>query len=515
MVSPLIEDVSDRHAGLLAGGGATAHGPALTVISPIDGLPVGEVITADVGDTDRAIAACHAAFEHWRRVPAPVRADVVRQIGDELRGAKDEIAALVTREMGKTIREARGEVQEMIDICDLATGLGRQIGGKTLPSERPGHRLMEQWHPLGVVGVITAFNFPVAVWAWNAAVAWTCGDTVLWKPSSKAPLSAIACTELARGVLRRGGHPEAVASLVVGRGADVGDPLIADPRVALVSFTGSVPTGRRVGRVVQERFGRVLLELGGNNAAIVTPHADLDQALAAVFFGAVGTSGQRCTTTRRVLLHTDVHDEFARRLRGAYRQVVIGDPSDEGTLMGPLVDAAAVRQMRQALEQARAQGGRVLCGGEVLDLPGGCYVTPALVEATPGMEIVSRETFAPILYLLRYDDLDEAIAIHNAVPQGLSSALFSRDLLEIERFLGPDGSDCGLTNVNTGTSGAEIGGAFGGEKETGGGRESGSDAWKAYMRRQTTVINGTSEIALAQGIRFDLAGGGEEPRSTP
>ena len=482
----------------------SAGGPTRAVHSPIDGQPIGQVITANSDDAERVIAAAHAAFQDWRLVPAPQRAEVVRQLGQALRERKEELAQLVTLEMGKPIVEARGEVQEMIDICDFAVGLGRQIGGLTLPSERPGHRLQESWHPLGVVGVITAFNFPVAVWAWNAALALTCGDTVVWKPSSKTPLSAIACTRIAAEVLERSGHSSAVCSLVIGSGRELGDRLVADPRLALISYTGSVPTGRRVGRMVQERFGRHILELGGNNAAIITPSADPEQALAAVFFGAVGTAGQRCTSTRRVIVHDSLYDRIVEGLESGYARVPIGDPRDERHLMGPLVDHAAVGTMQAAIAQARDEGGVVLQGGEPLERPGGCWVTPCLIEAQPGMAIVQEETFAPILYLFRYRDLDEAIALHNDVPQGLSSAIFTNDLREMEHFLGPAGSDCGLANVNTSTSGAEIGGAFGGEKVTGGGRESGSDAWKAYMWRQTAVINASGRIALAQGVTFEL-----------
>ncbi len=480
-----------------------ADGPLVADVSPIDGARIAQVQTASASDVERTLAASQAAFEHWRTVPAPRRADVVRQLGDALRQAKEELASLVTLEMGKTLAEARGEVQEMIDICDFATGLGRQIGGLTLPSERVGHRLMEQWHPLGVVGVVTAFNFPVAVWAWNAALALVCGDAVLWKPSSKTPLTAIACTRIAAEVLERNGHPAALCSLLIGRGAEVGDRLISDPRVALVSYTGSVQTGRHVGSKVQERFGRLILELGGNNALIVSEHADLELALDSVFFGALGTSGQRCTSTRRVLIQEKLYPTFVERLRAGYAEVSIGDPRDEGVLMGPLVDPAAVRTMQEALDRIRAEGGEVLCGGDVLERPGGCYVTPCLVAARPEMEMMGEETFAPILYLMPYRDLDHALALHNGVRQGLSSAIFTNDLREVEQFLGPEGSDCGMANVNAGTSGAEIGGAFGGEKETGGGRESGSDAWKGYMRRQTTVINGSGRSALAQGVRFE------------
>ncbi len=487
------------------GGEWQAGGDACSVLSPIDGQPIAQVVTASPEDGERVVTSAQRAFWDWREVPAPERAEVVRQIGEALRDAKEAIAEVVTAEMGKTIAESRGEVQEMIDICDFATGLGRQIGGLTLPSERRGHRLIEQWHPLGPIAVITAFNFPVAVWAWNMALALVCGDTVIWKPSSKTPLSAIACTKIAAEVLARNGHPSAVTSLVVGSGREIGDRLVTDPRLPLVSYTGSVAIGRHIGRLVQERFGKALLELGGNNAVIVTPNADIPMAVQAVFFGAIGTSGQRCTSTRRLIAHESVYADVLERLRSAYPQTTIGDPREEQTLMGPLVDVGAVEAMQRALAAVRDQGGRILIGGQPLDLNGGCYVSPCIVEADPGMGIVAEETFAPILYVMRYSgDVDQAIALNNGVPQGLSSAIFSNDIVEVERFLGALGSDCGLANVNTGTSGAEIGGAFGGEKETGGGRESGSDAWKTYMRRQTSVINASGGIALAQGIRFDL-----------
>jgi aldehyde dehydrogenase (NAD+) len=481
-----------------------ANGARLASSSPIDGERIAEVTTASAEDAERAISAAHAAFLAWREVPAPRRADVVRALGVALREHKEALAQLVVLESGKILSEARGEVQEMIDVCDFAVGLGRQVGGLTLPSERAGHRLMEQWHPLGAVGVVTAFNFPVAVWAWNAALALVCGDTVVWKPSSKTPLCAVAVTRIAERVLRTAGHPGAVLSLAIGSGKDVGDRIVADPRVALVSYTGSVATGRRVGAKVQERFGRALLELGGNNAVIVTPSADVDNAIQAVLFGAVGTAGQRCTSTRRLILHESLYDKAVSRLAAMYPKIPVGDPREEATLVGPLIDADAVAQMRRALEAAKEQGARILAGGESVDREGGCYARPALVEAGPDMAVVREETFAPILYALRYRTLDEAIAIQNGVPQGLSSAIFSNDLLECERFLSAVGSDCGIANVNTSTSGAEIGGAFGGEKETGGGREAGSDAWKAYMRRQTSAVNASGRIALAQGVRFDL-----------
>jgi aldehyde dehydrogenase (NAD+) len=436
-------------------------------------------------------------------VPAPKRGEVVKALGQELELYKEPLAQLVTLEMGKPLREARGEVQEMIDICHFAAGLSRQLYGLTMPSERAMHRLQEQWHPLGAVAVITAFNFPVAVWSWNTALALVCGDTVLWKPSSKTPLAAIACIKLAQCVLRRQGYPPASCSLAIGPGAEIGDRICRDPRLALVSYTGSVKQGRRVGTIVQERFGRALLELGGNNAAIVSHKANLAVALNAVSFGAIGTSGQRCTSTRRVIVHEAVYAQFVESLRAIYQKITIGDPRDEATLLGPLVDRAAVDAMMAAITRAKEQGGRVLFGGERLSRPSGCYVTPCLIEAHPDMPIVQEETFAPVLYLLKYHAIEQAIAMQNDVPQGLSSAIFTCDLRESELFLSAAGSDCGLANVNTSTSGAEIGGAFGGEKATGGGRESGSDAWKTYMRRQTQVINFSDHLELAQGIRLD------------
>ncbi|MCG6920951.1 MAG: aldehyde dehydrogenase family protein, partial [Acidobacteria bacterium] len=472
---------------------------------PIDGSLLARVTQVTPEEYERVAARAHQAFLSWRQLPAPKRGEVVRQLGNALRDLKEPLGALVTIEMGKIRAEGEGEVQEMIDICDFAVGLSRQLYGLTMHSERPGHRMYEQWHPLGVVGVISAFNFPVAVWSWNCAIAAVCGDATLWKPSSKVPLTAIACTRIAERVCRANDVDPAIFSLVIGRGSTVGEALLADPRVKLVSATGSCRMGHRVGEVVHKRLGRTILELGGNNAIIVTPHANLDLAVPAILFGAVGTAGQRCTSTRRIIVHDSVAEALVDRLKKAYAQVRIGDPLEKDTLMGPLIDAAAVEDMMAALERVKQEGGTVVCGGERLDgaqYPGGGYVTPGIVEARNDYAIVQEETFAPILYIIRYDTLDEAIALHNGVPQGLSSAIFTRDLLEAEQFLSAAGSDCGIANVNIGTSGAEIGGAFGGEKETGGGRESGSDAWKAYMRRQTNTINYSTELPLAQGIRF-------------
>jgi aldehyde dehydrogenase (NAD+) len=471
------------------------------------GLPAGTPITGDVlftvdagADAGAAITAASQAFSAWRGTPAPVRGALVARLGGLLTAYKDELATLVTIEVGKITAEALGEVQEMIDVCQFAVGLSRQLYGRTIASERPGHRLMETWHPLGVVGVITAFNFPVAVWAWNAAVALVCGDTVVWKPSELTPLTALACQALIERAADDVGAPGGVSGLVLGD-REAGEQLVDDERVALLSATGSVRMGREVGPRVAARFGRVLLELGGNNAAIVTPSADLDLALRAIVFAAAGTAGQRCTSLRRLIVHRSLADDVVGRIAAAYRQLPIGDPSAHGTLVGPLIHETAYRDMVGALEQARADGGRVI-GGERHDVgnPGAYYVAPALVAMPSQTAIVATETFAPILYVLTYDDLDQAIALNNAVPQGLSSAIFTTDVREAERFI--EGSDCGITNVNIGTSGAEIGGAFGGEKHTGGGRESGSDAWKGYMRRATNTINYSDQLPLAQGVQF-------------
>ncbi|MGH3543549.1 MAG: L-piperidine-6-carboxylate dehydrogenase [Mycobacterium sp.] len=478
------------------------------------GLPASTPVTGDVLFTvaqttpehiDRVIAGAAQAFSTWRTTPAPVRGGLVGRLGELLTDHKQDLAALVTIEAGKITSEALGEVQEMIDVCQFAVGLSRQLYGRTIASERPGHRLMETWHPLGVAGVITAFNFPVAVWAWNTAVALVCGDTVVWKPSELTPLTALACQALITRAAGDVGAPSAVSGLILG-GREVGEQLVDDERVALVSATGSVRMGRHVGPRIARRFGRALLELGGNNAAVVTPSADLDLAVRAIVFAAAGTAGQRCTSLRRLIVHRSVADDVVGRIVAAHRQLPIGDPSAAGTLVGPLIHETAYRDMVGALEQARADGGEVI-GGERHDVgwAGAYYVAPALVRMPSQTAIVHTETFAPILYVLAYDDLDQAIALNNAVPQGLSSAIFTTDMREAERFI--DGSDCGITNVNIGTSGAEIGGAFGGEKHTGGGRESGSDAWKAYMRRATNTVNYSSELPLAQGVHFDAGVG--------
>jgi aldehyde dehydrogenase (NAD+) len=474
------------------------------------GLPAGTPITGEVLFTidetteqqaDRAIADAAQAFTTWRATPAPVRGALVARLGELLVEHKADLAALVTIEAGKIASEALGEVQEMIDICQFAVGLSRQLYGRTIASERPGHRLMETWHPLGVVGVITAFNFPVAVWSWNAAIALVCGDPVVWKPSELTPLTALACQALIQRAADDVGAPGAVSRLILG-GRELGERLVEDPRVALLSATGSVRVGSRVGPRVAQRFGRLLLELGGNNAAIVTPSADLDLAVRAIVFSAAGTAGQRCTTLRRLIVHRSIADTLVERIVAAYRQLPIGDPSVDGTLVGPLITETAYREMVGALEQARADGGAVF-GGARVDLgPNSYYVEPAAVRMPAQTELVHRETFAPILYVLTYDRLEDAIELNNAVPQGLSSSIFTLDMREAERFMAADGSDCGIANVNIGTSGAEIGGAFGGEKQTGGGRESGSDAWKAYMRRATNTVNYSAELPLAQGVHF-------------
>ena len=486
------------------------QGPAIRVVSPVDGTTIASVCAGTPAEYDQVIQKAHRAFLAWRQVPAPRRGEIVRQIGQQLRDYKEPLGTLVAYEMGKSIQEGLGEVQEMIDICDFAVGQSRQLYGFTMHSERPEHRMYDQYHPLGVVGIISAFNFPVAVWSWNAMLAAICGDTSLWKPSSKTPLSAIAVQNLLGEVLKNNADviPEGLFCLIVGSGRTIGQRMLEDYRVPLLSVTGSTRVGRHAAQVVAARFGRTILELGGNNAIIVTPAADLAMAIPAIVFGAVGTAGQRCTSTRRVIVHDSIFDRVATALIDAYKKLKIGSPLDTNNHMGPLIDAAAVADYRKALDQVVAQGGTIIHGGEVLQGPGftsGCYVQPTLCEVENNYDIVQDETFAPILYLIRYSgDVSNAIAIQNDVPQGLSSAIFTRDLGEAEHFLSAAGSDCGIANVNIGTSGAEIGGAFGGEKETGGGRESGSDAWKAYMRRQTNTINYGHSMPLAQGIVFDI-----------
>ncbi|HTQ57351.1 MAG TPA: aldehyde dehydrogenase family protein [Bryobacteraceae bacterium] len=479
---------------------AEPSGGELASINPADGSVIARVRMAGRADYERVTATAALVFREWRMIPAPKRGGIVREMADELRRFKADLGALVTMEMGKIRAEGQGEVQEMIDVADFAVGLSRQLYGLTMHSERPGHRMYEQWHPLGVVGVISAFNFPVAVWSWNAMIAAVCGDCVLWKPSSDTPLTAIAVQKIANRVLARHGL-KGVFSLVIGRGDPVGEAMLNDPRVPLISFTGSTQVGRRVAQTVAQRMGRTILELGGNNGIIVMNDANFDLALRAVLFGAVGTAGQRCTTTRRLFLEKGIAARMTDALVSAYKQVTIGNPLDPGTLMGPLVNPRAVEDMMEGLAAVRQQGGEVIYGGGRL---GGCFVEPALVKAKADMPILREEIFAPILYLVEFDDLDQAIHWHNDVPQGLSSAMFTTNLIAAERFLSHAGSDCGIANINIGTSGAEIGGAFGGEKDTGGGRESGSDSWKAYMRRQTNTINWSSQLPLAQGIEFHV-----------
>jgi aldehyde dehydrogenase (NAD+) len=480
--------------------GIVSADSGIASINPADGSELARVRLASEEDYEHTVAKSLEVFQRWRMLPAPKRGQIVREIGDELRLHKDDLGALVTLEMGKILAEGKGEVQEMIDIADFAVGLSRQLYGLTIASERPEHRMYEQWQPLGVVGVISAFNFPVAVWSWNALLAAVCGDCVIWKPSLKTPLTAIAVQNICDRVLARNGW-SGVFQLIIGDDATIGKRLIEDRRVPLISATGSTRMGRIVAETVARRLGRTLLELGGNNGVIVMNDASLDLALRAVLFGAVGTAGQRCTSIRRLFLQRGIAPEMTRKLQSAYDHIRIGDPMDDKTLMGPLIDQQAVATMRSALERIGTEGGEVIYGGDAL---GGCYVKPALVKASPEMPIVQEEVFAPILYLIEFDTLDEVIEWHNAVPQGLSSAMFTTNLISAETFLSARGSDCGIANINIGTSGAEIGGAFGGEKDTGGGRESGSDAWKTYMRRQTVTINWSDELPLAQGIHFDV-----------
>lgn len=493
------------YTGLNSG---TANGEYVTINSAADGRALGSVQMIGADEYNKVIETAQKAFKEWRMIPAPKRGEIVRQIGEALRENKQELGELVSHEMGKILQEGLGEVQEMIDICDFAVGLSRQLYGLTMHSERPGHRMYEQYHPLGICGIISAFNFPVAVWAWNAMIAAVCGDVTVWKPSEKTPLTAVACMNIMQDVLKRNGVPEGVFCMVVGD-RETGERMSNDKRVPLISATGSTRMGKAVAETVAKRLGKTILELGGNNAIVISQHADLKLALPAVIFGSVGTCGQRCTSTRRLIIHSSIYDKVKDNLVNAYGTLKsrIGNPLHAETLIGPLVDTAAVDAMQNRLEVVQKEGGNVLFGGEVLSGEGfetGTYVVPAIVEANNSYESVQEETFAPILYLLKYDSIDEAVKIHNDVPQGLSSAIFSENVKETEYFLSHAGSDCGIANVNIGTSGAEIGGAFGGEKETGGGRESGSDAWKAYMRRQTNTINWSDDLPLAQGIKFDL-----------
>ena len=483
-----------------------SKGKVITSYSPVDGEKIAEVTTADEDAYEQVINTASKAFAEWRMWPSPKRGEVVRQFAEALRKYKEPLGKLVSYEMGKSLQEGYGEVQEMIDICDFAVGLSRQLHGLTMHSERPGHRMYEQWHPLGIVGVISAFNFPVAVWSWNTALAWVCGDVCVWKPSEKTPLCAVACQKIIAEVFVANNVPEGVCNLLVGE-REIGEKIAADNRIPLVSATGSTRMGKEVGAAVGARLGRSLLELGGNNAIIISKDADLDMALVGCVFGAVGTAGQRCTSTRRLIIHEDVYESFKSKLTNAYQQLRIGDPLDEKIHVGPLIDKEAVNMYKAAIEKCKAEGGRFVVEGGALEGEGyesGCYVRPAIAEVDPHFEVVQHETFAPILYLMKYKTMEEAIAIQNGVPQGLSSSIMTLNLREAEAFLSAAGSDCGIANVNIGTSGAEIGGAFGGEKETGGGRESGSDAWRIYMRRQTNTINYSTKLPLAQGIRFDL-----------
>jgi aldehyde dehydrogenase (NAD+) len=483
-----------------------SHGKGLESLSPVDGKRIGTVTQSDKAAYDRVVSAAEEAFKVWRSWPAPRRGEVVRQIGEALRKKKEPLGRLVSYEMGKSLQEGYGEVQEMIDICDFAVGLSRQLHGLTMHSERPDHRMYEQWHPLGVVGIISAFNFPVAVWSWNSMIAWVCGDTCIWKPSEKTPICAVACQQIVAEVFAANQVPEGVCGLITG-GREVGEWMTADHRIPMISATGSTRMGKAIGQAMAARLGRALLELGGNNAIIISQDADLDIAIPGAVFGAVGTAGQRCTTTRRLIIHDSIYDRVKDKLVTAYRQLRIGDPLQEKNHVGPLIDQDAVRAYANAIQAGKQQGCRFLIDGKVLEGDGfesGCYVIPAIAEAEPDYPIVQEETFAPILYLLHYSTLDDAIGIQNKVPQGLSSSIMTLNLREAEQFLSAAGSDCGIANVNIGTSGAEIGGAFGGEKETGGGRESGSDAWKSYMRRQTNTINYSHHLPLAQGIKFEI-----------
>ncbi|NKI31407.1 L-piperidine-6-carboxylate dehydrogenase [Croceivirga thetidis] len=500
-------NLSPVNDGTSTGSNTFGNGELLTSISPVDGHEIAKVSTTTESDYQKVMSSAEIAFKEWRLVPAPQRGEIVRQFGEKLRELKEPLGKLVSYEMGKSYQEGLGEVQEMIDICDFAVGLSRQLHGLTMHSERPGHRMYEQYHPLGIVGIISAFNFPVAVWAWNTALAWVCGDVCVWKPSEKTPLCGVACQNIIAEVLKENDLPEGISCLINGD-YKVGEMMTSDKRIPLVSATGSIRMGKIVAQAVAARLGKSLLELGGNNAIIVTPDADIKMTVIGAVFGAVGTAGQRCTSTRRLIVHETIYDKVKDAIVDAYNQIRIGNPLDENNHVGPLIDELAVASYNKALKAAEAEGGKVLVEGGVLtgeNYESGCYVKPAIIEAENSFEIVQEETFAPILYILKYSgNVENAIALQNGVVQGLSSAIMTNNLREAERFLSASGSDCGIANVNIGTSGAEIGGAFGGEKETGGGRESGSDAWKIYMRRQTNTINYTSELPLAQGIKFDL-----------
>lgn len=498
--------IKKDNKGVSSGGSYFAHGKLIESFSPTDGKLIARVTMANDSDYDQVINTAKKAFLEFRQIPAPKRGELVRQFGLKLRAYKDDLGKLVSYEMGKSLQEGLGEVQEMIDICDFAVGLSRQLHGYTMHSERPGHRMYEQYHPLGVVGIISAFNFPVAVWSWNTALAWICGNVTIWKPSEKAPLCGIACQNIISEVLKENNLPEGISTMIVGDHT-IGDRMVNDKNVALISFTGSTKVGRLVGTNVAQRFGKSILELGGNNAIIFTENADLNMSIIGAVFGAVGTAGQRCTSTRRLIIHESIFDDVKNRLVKAYEQLKIGNPLDENNHVGPLIDQQAVQQYLDSIEKCKKEGGKFVVEGGVLsgkNYESGCYVKPCIAEVENSYAIVQHETFAPILYIMKYQTLDEAIAMQNDVPQGLSSAIMTTDMRQAELFLSQLGSDCGIANVNIGTSGAEIGGAFGGEKETGGGRESGSDVWKYYMRRQTNTINYTTSLPLAQGIKFDL-----------
>ena len=497
---------STNRGAAIGGEWLETSGQEITSYSPVDGQAIASVKMAELKDYEAVISTSQEAFKTWRMMPAPQRGEIVRQFGEALREKKDPLGKLVSYEVGKSLQEGLGEVQEMIDICDFAVGLSRQLYGLTMHSERPSHRMYEQWHPLGIVGIISAFNFPVAVWSWNTALAWVCGDVCVWKPSEKVPLSAVACQKIIQDILEKNNLPGGISGLVIGD-AEIGKAMANDGRVPLVSATGSTRMGKSVGEAVGKRLGKTILELGGNNAIIVTENADLDIVIPGAVFGAVGTAGQRCTSTRRLIIHDSIYEDVKNRLVNAYGQLKIGSPLDENMHVGPLIDKDAVSMYEKAMGNIIAEGGSAVIEGEVLSGAGyesGCYVKPAIYEVKNEYEIVCNETFAPILYLIKYSEIEEAIDMQNAVPQGLSSAIMTTNMREAELFLSQAGSDCGIANVNIGTSGAEIGGAFGGEKETGGGRESGSDSWKAYMRRQTNTINYSKELPLAQGIKFDL-----------
>lgn len=498
--------ISTENKGVSYGDSFFGNGETIESLSPTDGKSIAKIQLGTAADYEKVMEKAMEAFKSFRMMPAPKRGELVRQFGNKLRAHKEDLGKLVSYEMGKSFQEGLGEVQEMIDICDFAVGLSRQLHGFTMHSERPLHRMYEQYHPMGVVGIISAFNFPVAVWSWNTALAWICGNVTIWKPSEKVGLCAIACQKIIQDVLKENDMPLGISGVIVGDG-EIGNTLVEDKRIPLVSFTGSTAVGRKVGAKVAERFGKSILELGGNNAIIITENADLDMSIIGAVFGAVGTAGQRCTTTRRLIIHESVYEEVKERLVKAYQQIKIGNPLDENNHVGPLIDKDAVNMYLNAIEKCKAEGGKFIVEGEVLQGEGyqsGCYVKPCIAEVENHYNVVQHETFAPILYLMKYRDLEEAITMQNDVPQGLSSAIMTQNLREAELFLSHAGSDCGIANVNIGTSGAEIGGAFGGEKETGGGRESGSDVWKYYMRRQTNTINHSKELPLAQGIKFDL-----------